>query len=244
MALRTDYKDDILDLTQNTQRKYRMITNADGTVSFEDVTVYSQVGDSFGASQLNEIANAVTRTKGNIDYDIPSDWVQLKDANGNWQNWKKGNLGKQYVVQSGSVNTELVGSISNSGWYVYSTSYPVTSPQPVFSSSGFTITASGGTIATMGVGGTEYAVDLTNVNKICANINTSTYGGKLQVCKSSKILYYDSSYTSSAVVARKDFANTDNYVELDVSSLSGVHYIAITTAGSAGSVNVGYWWLE
>ena len=244
MALRTDYKDDILDLTQNAQRKYRMITNDDGTVSFEDVTVYSQVGDSFGASQLNEIANAVTRTKGNIDYDIPSDWVQLKDANGNWQNWKKGNLGKQYVVQGGAVNTELVGSISNSGWYVYSTSYPVTSAQPVFSSSGFTITASDGNIGTLGVAGTEKAIDLTDINKICANINTSTYGGKIQVCKSNKILYYDSSYTSSAVVARKDFANTDNYVELDVSNLSGVHYLAITTATTSGSVDVGDWWLE
>ena len=53
--LRTDYKDDLLDTSVNERRKYNMITNEDGTVSFEDVTVYSQVGDTFGAGILNEI---------------------------------------------------------------------------------------------------------------------------------------------------------------------------------------------
>lgn len=59
--LRTDYKDDILDLTQNTQRKYRMITNDDGTVSFEDVTDYLQVGDSFGSADVNAITEYIQK---------------------------------------------------------------------------------------------------------------------------------------------------------------------------------------
>lgn len=59
MALKTNYKDDILDLTQNTQRKYRMITNDDDTVSFEDMTEYSQVGDSFGGADVNAITTVV-----------------------------------------------------------------------------------------------------------------------------------------------------------------------------------------
>lgn len=53
--LKTTYQDDVLDTSKNTKRKYNMITNSDGTVSFEDVTEYSQVGDTFGASQVNEI---------------------------------------------------------------------------------------------------------------------------------------------------------------------------------------------
>lgn len=52
--LRTDYKDDVLDTSVNEKRKYRMITNDDGTVSFEDVTEYLQVGDSFGSADINE----------------------------------------------------------------------------------------------------------------------------------------------------------------------------------------------
>lgn len=57
--LKTDYKDDILDSTQNTRRKFRMITNDDGTFSFEDVTDYLQYGDSFGALDLNAITNSI-----------------------------------------------------------------------------------------------------------------------------------------------------------------------------------------
>lgn len=51
MALRTDYKDDIF----SGNRKYAQIDNGDGTISFTDQTEYDQVGDSFGATQINEI---------------------------------------------------------------------------------------------------------------------------------------------------------------------------------------------
>ncbi len=57
MALKTDYKDD--GFAGN--RKYRMITNADGTMSFEDVTPYDPVGDSFGAKDINDTNIAINR---------------------------------------------------------------------------------------------------------------------------------------------------------------------------------------
>lgn len=50
--LKTNYKDDIL-LDNSGKRKYTMITNDDGTVSFVDVTDYSQNGDAFGAADIN-----------------------------------------------------------------------------------------------------------------------------------------------------------------------------------------------
>lgn len=53
MALKENYKDDILDVSVNTKRKYRMTENADGTISLDDETVYTQEGDSFGASDMN-----------------------------------------------------------------------------------------------------------------------------------------------------------------------------------------------
>lgn len=52
---RTDYRDDILDASKNTSRKYRLIENTDGTVSLEDVTVYTQNGDAMTAEILNTI---------------------------------------------------------------------------------------------------------------------------------------------------------------------------------------------
>ena len=56
---RTDYKDQLLDSSVNTKRKYDLV---DGTgkvvaenVTFEDKTVYTQDGDTFGAAEVNKI---------------------------------------------------------------------------------------------------------------------------------------------------------------------------------------------
>ena len=54
MALPTNFKDDVLDASVNELRKYNMINNPDGSVSFEDITVYTRVGSSFGMQQINE----------------------------------------------------------------------------------------------------------------------------------------------------------------------------------------------
>ena len=61
MALRTDYKDDILDTSVNEKRKYNLITNSDGTVSLEDMTEYSQFGDSFGGADINRTNGEINR---------------------------------------------------------------------------------------------------------------------------------------------------------------------------------------
>lgn len=59
--LKTDYKDDILDTSVNTKRKYRQIDNGDGTFSLEDETKYTQEGDSFGATDINKINEEVNK---------------------------------------------------------------------------------------------------------------------------------------------------------------------------------------
>lgn len=58
MALRTDFKDSVLkDTTGN--KKYKMTNNNDNTVSFTDVTEYSQEGSSYGAKEINEEREAI-----------------------------------------------------------------------------------------------------------------------------------------------------------------------------------------
>jgi hypothetical protein len=56
LSLKTDYKDDI---PRTPQRKYELINNDDGTVSLQDVTEYTQVGDTFGAGDINTITSAI-----------------------------------------------------------------------------------------------------------------------------------------------------------------------------------------
>ena len=59
--LPTNFKDDILDTSVNTRRRYRVYENTDGTIELEDVTEYSQVGDEFGAGQINAINTEVNK---------------------------------------------------------------------------------------------------------------------------------------------------------------------------------------
>nr|DAI50754.1 MAG TPA: hypothetical protein [Bacteriophage sp.] len=58
MALRTDFKDSIpKNTTEN--KKYKMTNNNDNTVSFTDVTEYSQEGSPYGAKEVNEEREAI-----------------------------------------------------------------------------------------------------------------------------------------------------------------------------------------
>lgn len=65
MSLKTDYKDDI---PKTAQRKYELINNDDGTVSLQDVTEYTQVGDTFGAGDINKTNKAVNDLLGGTTY--------------------------------------------------------------------------------------------------------------------------------------------------------------------------------
>lgn len=51
--LKTNYQNAVLNINRNIHTKYRQIVNADGTISFEDVSDYEQTGDSFGANDMN-----------------------------------------------------------------------------------------------------------------------------------------------------------------------------------------------
>lgn len=94
--LKTNYVDDVLDTTKNQLRKYQQIQNDDGTVSFVDVTEYTQVGTSFGAKDINDtnaaindvngkLANTYAFLYGNYFAANVTNTVELKD---NFQNYK------------------------------------------------------------------------------------------------------------------------------------------------------------
>lgn len=55
MSVKMNYKDDVF--TGN--RKYTQTNNSDGTISLNDVTAYEQIGDTFGAGDVNKLAAAV-----------------------------------------------------------------------------------------------------------------------------------------------------------------------------------------
>lgn len=59
ITLKTDYKDAVLDIMQNTLRKFSQTDNDDGTISLTDETVYSQKGDAFAAIDINNTNKAI-----------------------------------------------------------------------------------------------------------------------------------------------------------------------------------------
>lgn len=60
--LPVDFKDDVLQAAMAGKRKYRVIQNEDGTISLDDVTEYSQIGNSYGAAQMNATNMAVNES--------------------------------------------------------------------------------------------------------------------------------------------------------------------------------------
>lgn len=56
MALKTDYKDYI---PPSGGRKYKITANSDGSSSVEDITQYQQVGDTWGAEDINQVNKLV-----------------------------------------------------------------------------------------------------------------------------------------------------------------------------------------
>ena len=82
MALKTDYKDAMFD----GNRKYRITENDDGTVTIEDVTIYTQAGDKFGANdvngtneEVNRVAGELETAKGNIENKAESNHTHSAD---------------------------------------------------------------------------------------------------------------------------------------------------------------------
>jgi len=77
MSLKTDFKDDIFD----GKRKYNLITNEDGTVSFEDVTEYVQEGDLFGGNEINTTNLKVNELEGKQIGTLVGAYKLIEEAN-------------------------------------------------------------------------------------------------------------------------------------------------------------------
>lgn len=75
--LRTDFKDDILAEAMGGRRRYQMIQNEDGTVSFVDVTEYEQVGSEFGQAEINQTNTEVNSKVDSADVVDPMTATEL-----------------------------------------------------------------------------------------------------------------------------------------------------------------------
>jgi hypothetical protein len=121
-TLPTNYRDDILNVSTEGKRKYRMNYNDDGTVSFVDVTPYDQEGSDFGAGDINATNEAVNQSfdKSKIIRDMDAinaltqegfapDALALKDVSDSLQTVRTyvGSDGKLHFVDASGADSVL-----------------------------------------------------------------------------------------------------------------------------------------
>lgn len=60
--MKTDWKEDMLAPSMNGKRRFHIYENEDASISLIDSTEYDQVGDVFGATELNQIGVEINTT--------------------------------------------------------------------------------------------------------------------------------------------------------------------------------------
>lgn len=178
--LKTNYKDDVLNTSKNTKRKYNTIQNSDGTISLEDVTEYMQNGDDFGAADINATnakVNMVNSNLGGLSF--------AQDANGNWGYRKPG--------ADSVLPFKLLTRLGTVSGFQTSKTFNITAISSSYKSltaSDFLIDASG--MSNAGRGGSESAYRAAHFYAPTKSYNAST--GILTV--NSGGFFYDSSDSS------------------------------------------------
>lgn len=118
--LKTNYKDDVL--VSGQQRKYNMIQNSDGTVSFVDVSSYAQYGDVLTADDFNKTNAAVNALNGKTPFvEFHTQNVDLVEGTNDiyvsgypkagFDQW----LLSGYAFLSDAITTPLCGTVDSSG---------------------------------------------------------------------------------------------------------------------------------
>ena len=132
-VLPVDFQDDILSEDMDGRRKYQMITNADGTVSFVDVTEYTQVGSNFGQAQINATNEAVNEsadknkiidTKADLMANTQAGMIAGASAVKAAVSELTENM-KNYYFKDRGMLMSSADSITNNGAYRVSTDHPV-----------------------------------------------------------------------------------------------------------------------
>lgn len=138
--LKTNYVDDVLDTTKNQLRKYQQIQNDDGTVSFVDVTEYTQVGTSFGAKDINDTNAAINdvnrKLEAKIGYMDSQNGTKIINNNGSYIIQSNGYIRTYFDTSPGAVRV-------NNVTYIYFGSSIIMTFPPIPVKAGDIITAVG-----------------------------------------------------------------------------------------------------
>jgi hypothetical protein len=117
--LRTDYADDVLNENVNTNVRYIETDNGDGTVSLQDATAYTTMGDQLSASVLNGIGAVVNAIGAQVTANITDIDTNANDISTNTAditNLKAGKIDLNTSAQAGTIDGDLYAAIVALGW--------------------------------------------------------------------------------------------------------------------------------
>ena len=141
-VLKTDYKDDVINESLASDRKFGEVDNGDGTKSYNDVTPYSQEGDEYGAEQINfenthtnYAIEAADHTYEGVDltvrfaeeianYENAWRWIKARIAAHNLDGIHVGDYIPMYMgsylikMEVGGINTYLKTTDQELGWHI------------------------------------------------------------------------------------------------------------------------------
>lgn len=230
MALKENYVDDILNTSKNTKRKYNMITNADGTVSFEDVTEYSQNGDNFGSADVNAITKAINELAAigiTVRYNQENGYLEVKD----------GSVWKKTDVKTIGLKKYLFSANNNEAEFAVTNKYTISTVQNFFNGT-FTVNDNSMTMQVANSNGAgsynviSKKIDITSFSKLVFSHNTTissaTEYNIVALWIADKLVESGRTFP----VLRNNYlingTASNGTVECDVSNLEGEVYIGIT----------------
>lgn len=237
MALKEDYLDDILDTSVNEKRKYRMINNADGTISLEDVTDYSQNGDNFGASDINITNKTVNEliamglnvrcnADGYLEVFVDGAWEQTpyRMYVSQYPLFMPNNNIAEFATFSGAIPQGSAGGI-------------ITGTLTIGDVLNFVAGSTNG-VRTACIISKVY--DLTNYDKIVLTHTTTAAPGPFSNAKLFVTKTKATSMTPLTVTTliSENVSASEGTVELDIRNISGDCYIGIQLCNNVGNVSV------
>lgn len=222
LDLRVDYQDDILDASVNTKRKYNIIENADGTKSLEDVSVYTQTGDTFGAVDVNKTNQAILDLNQSLTIDFSNSTATSL------------NQLLQYVADNFfPIELDLLATYPTSDdWQL--TKYLQTNSSFSMSNGKLTLTdppVSGLTYNRMSSVASNEKVDLTSYSKLKVELSRTESSATVYLALWSSSV----SYEKPALILATLSSGTSNYSsEIDISDYNGEYYIGLNINSGSG----------
>lgn len=116
-TLPVDFKDDVLNVSMDGKRRYRLLLQEGGTYVLEDVTDYDTVGSTFGAAQINATNQAVNQS---VDKDDVLNTSEEVEANTDEKKVTGALVAKQLISELSANGNKFYFDYQN-GKYGYNT---------------------------------------------------------------------------------------------------------------------------